>query len=66
MGPLTPDMKRRMKEVQGDLQFDVTWTTLAEYLATLEKKGVAQNVASFIGSATIREHVVGLDSFVGC
>ena len=62
MGPLTPDMKRRMKEGQGDLQFDVTWTTLAEYLATLERKGVAPNVASFIGSATIREHVVGLDN----
>jgi N-acyl-D-amino-acid deacylase len=62
MGPLTPEMKRRMKEGQGDLQYDVAWTTLAEYLATLEKKGVAQNVASFIGSATIREHVVGLDN----
>jgi N-acyl-D-amino-acid deacylase len=62
MGPLTADMKRRMKETQGDLQYEITWTTLAEYLATLERKGVAQNVASFIGSATIREHVVGLDN----
>src|ERR671919_2184503 len=25
MGPLTPDMKRRMKEGQGDVQYDVTW-----------------------------------------
>jgi N-acyl-D-amino-acid deacylase len=62
MGPLTPEMKRRMKEGQGDLQFEITWTTLAEYLSTLEKRGVAQNVASYIGSATIREHVVGLDN----
>jgi N-acyl-D-aspartate/D-glutamate deacylase len=62
MGPLTPEMKQRMKEGQGDVQYDVTWTSLAEYLATLEKKGVAQNVASFIGSATLREHVVGLDN----
>jgi N-acyl-D-amino-acid deacylase len=62
MGPLTPEMKRRMKEGQGDLQYEVTWTTLAEYLATLERKGVSQNVASFIGSGTIREHVVGLEN----
>ncbi|PYQ49793.1 MAG: aminoacylase, partial [Acidobacteria bacterium] len=34
---------------------------LAEYLAFLQKKGVSPNVASYIGAATIREHVVGLD-----
>jgi N-acyl-D-amino-acid deacylase len=61
MGPLTDEMKRRMKEEQGDLKYDVRWTTLAEYLAYLEKKGVAPNVASYIGAATVREHVIGLD-----
>jgi N-acyl-D-amino-acid deacylase len=61
MGPLTPAMKARMKEQQGDLRFDVAWTSLAEYLRHLEKKGVSQNVASFVGAATVREHVVGLD-----
>ncbi|HUG54753.1 MAG TPA: D-aminoacylase [Vicinamibacteria bacterium] len=61
MGPLTAAMKRRMKEQQGDVQFDVAWTTLAEYLAFLEKRGVSQNVASYIGAATLREHVVGLE-----
>ncbi len=61
MGPLTDAMKKRMKEDQADLKFDVVWTTLAEYLAHLEKKGVSQNVASYVGAATIREHVIGLD-----
>jgi N-acyl-D-amino-acid deacylase len=61
MGPLNPDMKRRMKEDQGDLKYDVKWTTLSEYLAYLEKKGVAPNVASYIGAATVREYVIGLD-----
>ena len=61
MGPLTDAMKRQMKADQGDLKYDIPWTTLAEYLQHLEKKGVAQNVASYIGAATIREHVVGLD-----
>jgi N-acyl-D-amino-acid deacylase len=61
MGPLTEAMKTRMREQQGDVKFEVAWTTLAEYLAHLEKKGVSQNVASFIGAGTLREHVVGLE-----
>jgi N-acyl-D-amino-acid deacylase len=61
MGPLTDEMKRRAVEQQGDVKYDITWTTLAEYLAFLEKKGVSTNVASYIGAATLREHVVGLD-----
>ncbi|HEY9230924.1 MAG TPA: amidohydrolase family protein, partial [Blastocatellia bacterium] len=35
--------------------------TLAEYLSYLEKRGVSQNVASFIGATTIREYVIGLE-----
>jgi N-acyl-D-amino-acid deacylase len=60
-GPWTEEMKKRRREAQGDVKFDIAWTTLAEYLAYLEKKGVAQNVASYLGAATVREHVVGLD-----
>src|SRR6187402_2583293 len=61
MGPLTAEMKARMRAQQGDIRFDVAWTTLAEYLAHLEKKGIAPNVASYIGAATVREYVVGQD-----
>ena len=62
MGPLTDAMKQQMKARQADIKFDITWTTLAEYLTFLEKKGVSPNVASFIGAATVREHVMGLRS----
>jgi N-acyl-D-amino-acid deacylase len=61
MGPLNEEMKRRMKEEQGDLKFDIEWTTLAEYLKYLEKRGVSQNVASYVGATTIRMHVIGLE-----
>ena len=60
MGPLNDAMKRRMTEQMGDLKFEITWTTLAEYLRELERRGVSQNVASFLGATTVREHVVGL------
>ncbi|CAN5681836.1 D-aminoacylase [soil metagenome] len=61
MGPLTADMKRRAYEQMGDIKIDITWTSLSEYLHTLESRGVSQNVASFIGATTIREHVIGLE-----
>ena len=61
MGPLNADMKRRAVEQMGDVKYEITWTTLAEYLRELERKGVSQNVASFIGATTIREHVIGLE-----
>jgi N-acyl-D-amino-acid deacylase len=60
MGPYNEAMKKHETEEQSDIKYDITWTTLAEYLAFLEKKGVSPNVASFIGAATVREYVVGL------
>ncbi len=61
MGPLTPEMKKRAVEQMGDIKYDITWTTLSEYLSGLERRGVSQNVASFLGATTVREHVIGLD-----
>src|SRR5215475_2662568 len=61
MGPLNEDMKRRIVANQGDIKFDIQWTTLSEYLSWLENHGISQNVASFIGAPTIREYVIGLE-----
>ena len=59
MGPLNAAMKQEMKEQQADIKFDIPWTTLGEYLEYLERKGVATNVASFIGATTVRIHELG-------
>ncbi len=59
MGPLNDAMKKRMVEEMGDIKYDITWTTLAEYLKELERRGISTNVASFVGATTIREHVIG-------
>jgi len=61
MGPLTDEMRKRRLQYQGDVKYDIPWTTLSEYLTFLEKKGVSQNVASYIGATTIREYVIGLE-----
>ena len=61
MGPLNDQMKRRLRESQGDVKYTIEWSTLAEFLNYLEKRGISQNVASFIGAPTIREYVIGLE-----
>ena len=59
MGPLNDRMKKQLVAEQDDLKFDIEWTTLAEYLKYLEKRGVSQNVASYVGATTIRQYVLG-------
>lgn len=60
-GPWSESMKREMKASQGDIKYDIAWTTLGEYLEFLEQRGVSTNIASFVGTATLRIHVVGYD-----
>ncbi len=62
MGPLTEEMKQRTVAGQGDLKFDIAWTTLSQYLNYLEKLGVSPNVGSFVGAGTVREYVIGLEN----
>jgi N-acyl-D-amino-acid deacylase len=59
MGPLTEEMKHSMVDRESDIKFPVTWTTLGEYMETLERRGIAPNVASFVGAPTVRTFVLG-------
>ena len=61
MGPMNDAMKKRAYEQMGDIKYEITWTTLSEYLKDLERRGISTNVASFIGATTLREHVIGLE-----
>ena len=59
MGPLNATMKREMIEEQGDIKFEVAWTTLGEYLDYMVRRGISCNVASFVGATTTRVHEIG-------
>lgn len=59
MGPLTSKMKTLMREREGDVRYDIDWTTLGEYLQKLQARGIAPNVASFVGAGTVRVNVLG-------
>ena len=58
MGPLNDDMKKLMVDSQGDIKFDIEWTTLGEYLEFLEAKGVSPNITSYVGATTLRVHEI--------
>jgi N-acyl-D-amino-acid deacylase len=59
MGPLNADMKKLAIERQGDVKYPIEWTTLGGYLSFLETRGIAPNVASFVGATTVRQHELG-------
>ena len=58
-GPLNDSMKAESVRRQGDLKYDIAWTTLNEYLEYLVAKGISPNVASFVGATTVRIHELG-------
>jgi N-acyl-D-amino-acid deacylase len=62
MGPLSEQMKKDQTERQGDIKFDIAWTTLGEYLDYLAARGISSNVASFVSAATVRANEIGLDN----
>jgi N-acyl-D-amino-acid deacylase len=55
-GPYSPWQKEDAKKQQYDIYYDITWTTLGEFLDQLVARGVSPNVASFVGATTLRQH----------
>jgi N-acyl-D-amino-acid deacylase len=65
MGPLNDKMKANLLERlkrDPEASYTLDWTTLGEYLESLERRGVAPNVASFIGATSVRIHEIGFEN----
>lgn len=60
-GPLNSSMKKEQIEQQGDIKYNIEWSTLGEYLAFLEEKGVSCNIASFVGATSVRINALGYE-----
>jgi N-acyl-D-amino-acid deacylase len=61
MGPLNEKMKEEMAGFIEDVPGGIDWTTLGEYLESLERRGVSPNVTSFIGATTPRIYAIGYE-----
>ena len=59
MGPLSEEMKQEAVARQGDIKYEIEWTSLGEYLEYLVERGISPNVASFVGATTVRIHTIG-------
>ncbi len=61
MGPIPDSLKSWAESQQGDIKYDIEWSTLGEYLEYLVERGVSPNVSSFMGAATARVNVLGFE-----
>jgi N-acyl-D-amino-acid deacylase len=59
MGPYNEDMVRLETERQADIKYSIDWRTLGQYLAKMERRGIAPNIASFVGATTVRVFRLG-------
>jgi len=65
MGPLSPRMKKDQEDFMKrvpDRAYPIDWTSLGEYLESIQRKGISPNVASFVGANTIRIHELGYEN----
>jgi N-acyl-D-amino-acid deacylase len=59
MGPLNEAMVADRLKEQGDIRYPIEWRSLGGYFDWLTRRGVATNIASFVGATTVRTHVLG-------
>jgi len=61
MGPMNEKMREEKIERQNDIKYEVSWTTLGEYLQYMEDHGISTNIASFVGASTVRIFEMGYE-----
>ena len=61
MGPFNEAMATDRLKQQGDIKYPIEWRSLGGYFDWLTRRGVAPNIASFVGATTVRTHVLGED-----
>lgn len=57
--PLTDKMVRDEESRQGDIRYAIPWRSLDEYFDFIEARGVAPNIATFVGATTVRINQLG-------
>ena len=59
MGPYNEAMVAEELKIQGDIKFPIPWRTLRQYQDRMVARGIAPNIASFVGATTVRIHTLG-------
>jgi dihydroorotase/N-acyl-D-amino-acid deacylase len=61
IAPQTEKTLASMRPLLEQFKFTVDWTTLDGYFRRLEKQGTPLNIGTYVGSAQVREAVIGDD-----
>ncbi len=62
MGPLTESAQRWVQKWEPELDYTVDWDTLAGYMEHATRRGVSQNICSYIGATSLRSFVAADDN----
>lgn len=57
--PLNERLRESCLRRQGDIRYDIPWSTVGEYLDHVAGRGISPNVASFVPATVVRRHVLG-------
>ncbi len=57
--PLTDKMAANEESRQGDIRYPISWRSLDQYFDFIEARGIAPNVATFVGATTVRISELG-------
>ena len=60
-GPYNDTMVADALKQQGDIKYPISWRTLRQYQQFMERRGIAPNIASFVGATSVRTFVLGED-----
>ncbi len=61
MGPMNDNVRKALQHWWDQYDIPYNWHSLHEYLLMLQNKGIAINVASYVGATTLRLYVIGFD-----
>lgn len=52
--PVSDKMVQAEQNRQGDIRYPISWRSLEQYFDAMEKRGIAPNIATFVGATTVR------------
>lgn len=59
--PVSPYMRVRYEEALKRNNLELDWTTMGEFLEKVEKHGISINMGTYVGNATVRMAVMGME-----
>lgn len=61
IAPVNQWLRDWILEHQGDIRYEIPWTSMGDYLDYVDQLGVAPNVASVVGATTVRLLTTGFE-----